>query len=153
MRFALRFATLVAVSVVALGAMTFGQQTPAPQPRADQLPPVGPPRTNRGGNVPRPAAVLPTAAAGFTVSEYAELQGARMMVYAPNGDLFVSSPTTNSITVLRDTNHDGTFEARGVFAQAEMAARRGGGGGAGGGGRGGPRAGGPPTIAPADAPV
>jgi glucose/arabinose dehydrogenase len=149
MRFAVRFATLVAGSVVALGTMTVGQQTPSPQPRADQLPAVGPPRTNRGSNVPRPAAALPTAPAGFTVSEYAELQGARMMVYAPNGDLFVSSPTTNSITVLRDTNNDGTFEARGVFAQAEMAAPRGGGGG----GRGGPRAGGPPTIAPADAPI
>jgi len=39
-----------------------------------------------------------------------------MMVYAPNGDLFVSSPATNSITVLRDANQDGVFEARSVFA-------------------------------------
>ena len=39
-----------------------------------------------------------------------------MMVYAPNGDLFVSSPSTNSIIVLRDANNDGVFEARGVFA-------------------------------------
>ena len=44
-----------------------------------------------------------------------------MMVYAPNGDLFVSSPTTNSISVLRDTNNDGVFEARGVFADGETA--------------------------------
>ena len=44
-----------------------------------------------------------------------------MMVYAPNGDLFVSSPTTNSISVLRDTDHDGVFEARSVFADGETA--------------------------------
>jgi glucose/arabinose dehydrogenase len=44
-----------------------------------------------------------------------------MMVYAPNGDLFVSSPTTNSISVLRDTNNDGVFEARSVFADGETA--------------------------------
>ena len=76
--------------------------------------------------MPLPASAMPTAPAGFSVSLYAELQGPRMMVYAPNGDLFVSSPTTNSITVLRDTNGDGTFEERGVFAQGEVpaAARR-----------------------------
>jgi glucose/arabinose dehydrogenase len=149
MNHAFRTGSLIALGVVVLGALTVGQQPSPAQPRADQLPPVGPPRTNRGATVPRPAGVMPTAPPGFTVSEYAELQGARMMVYAANGDLFVSSPTTNSITVLRDANQDGTFEARSVFAQGEMAAPRGGGGA----GRGGPRAGGPPTIAPATAPV
>jgi hypothetical protein len=145
-----RTASLVAMCLVALGAMTFGEQTSVPQPRADQLPAVGPARANRGGNVPIPAGALPTAPAGFTVSPYAELQGPRMMVYAPNGDLFVSSPTTNAISVLRDTNGDGTFEARGVFAQGEVPAAR---GGAGGARAGGARPGGPPAIAPASAPV
>ena len=46
-----------------------------------------------------------------------------MMVYAPNGDLFVSSPSTNSIFVLRDANNDGVFEARGVFADGTTAPR------------------------------
>ena len=142
--------SLVAIGLVVLGTMTFGQQTGVPQPRADQLPPVGPARTNRGGNVPLPATALPTAPAGFTVSLYAEVQGPRMMVYAPNGDLFVSSPTTNTITVLRDTNLDGTFESRGVFAQGTVPPARGGGGGARVGGA---RPGGPPAIAPATAPV
>ena len=77
--------------------------------------------------MPAPPGAVPTAPAGFTVSMYAELQGPRMMVYAPNGDLFVSSPTTNSITVLRDTNNDGTFEERSVFAQGAAPAPRGGG--------------------------
>jgi glucose/arabinose dehydrogenase len=50
-----------------------------------------------------------------------------MMVYAPNGDLFVSSPASNTITVLRDTNNDGTFEARSVYAQGTPPAARAGG--------------------------
>src|SRR4030095_12939079 len=66
--------------------------------------------------VDKPATAMPTVPAGFTVSVYAEMRAPRMMVYAPNGDLFVSSPATNSITVLRDANNDGVFEARGVYA-------------------------------------
>ena len=149
----LRTGISVGVSLIALGAMTIAEQASAPQPRADQLPAVGPPRTNRGVNVPPPANALPTAPAGFIVSAYAEVQGPRMMVFAPNGDLFVSSPTTHSITVLRDRNGDGTFEERGVFAQAEAPAARGAGGGARAGGArpGGPPP--PPVIAPATAPV
>jgi glucose/arabinose dehydrogenase len=69
---------------------------------------------------------MPTVPAGFTVSVYAELQAPRMMVYAPNGDLFVSSPGAHTITVLRDANNDGVFESRGVYAQGEPPARRGG---------------------------
>jgi len=68
-------------------------------------------------------AVMPIAEgelSGRTAS-YAELRGPRMMVYAPNGDLFVSSPSTNSIFVLRDANNDGVFEARGVFADGKTA--------------------------------
>jgi glucose/arabinose dehydrogenase len=140
-----RTASLVAFGLVAFGAVTFGQQG-SPQPRADQLPSVGPARPNRGGNVAAPAGAMPTVPAGFTVSVYAELQAPRMMVYAPNGDLFVSSPTTNAIHVLRDTNNDGTFEERGVWAQGAVPAARVGGGGR----QGGARPGGPaPTPAPA----
>ncbi len=61
------------------------------------------------------------------MSVYAELQAPRMMVYAPNGDLFVSSPAANNITVFRDANNDGVFEARSVFAQGEVPAGRSGG--------------------------
>ncbi|MBI4265278.1 MAG: PQQ-dependent sugar dehydrogenase, partial [Acidobacteria bacterium] len=102
---------------------------------------------------------MPTVPAGFTVSVYAELQAPRLMVYAPNGDLFVSSPATNSITVFRDADNDGVFEARSVYAEGEVPARRGGGGGgqarAGGprrgGGGGQPAAGGPGRAAGAAA--
>lgn len=76
---------------------------------------------NANRRVSQPAGTLPTVPAGLSVSSYAELRGPRMMVYAPNGDLFVSSPTTNAIHVLRDANHDGVFEARGVFADGTTA--------------------------------
>ena len=52
------------------------------------------------------------------------MRAPRMMVYAPNGDLFVSSPATNSITVLRDANNDGMFEARSVYAAHPPRIRR-----------------------------
>src|SRR3954451_14439911 len=64
---------------------------------------------------------LPKVPTGFSVASSAELRGPRMMVFAPNGDLFVSSPSTNSIFVLRDANNDGVFEARGVFADGTTA--------------------------------
>ena len=67
---------------------------------------------------------MPTVPAGFTVTTYAELQAPRMMVYAPNGDLFVSSPGANTIVVLRDANNDGTFEACSVFAAGDRSGCR-----------------------------
>src|SRR4051794_30817235 len=92
-----------------------------PQPRAEALPRPAMATANQGRRVPQPEGVSPTVPAGFSVASYAELRGPRMMVYAPNGDLFVSSPSTNSIFVLRDANNDGLFESRGVFADGQTA--------------------------------
>ena len=80
-------------------------------------------------NVPKPEGAMPAVPAASRSTTYAELQAPRMMVYAPNGDLFVSSPAANTIVVLRDANNDGVFEACSVFAAGEPP-------GAGGGGRG-----------------
>ena len=123
-----RISATLAVGVLALCTVLVAQRpAPPPQPQAQRLPPIGPARPNRGALVDKPAAVTPSVPAGFTVSVYAELQAPRMMVYAPNGDLFVSSPAANNITVFRDANNDGVFEARSVFAQGEVPAGRGGG--------------------------
>src|SRR5687768_10286137 len=143
-----RIAAVVLVGVAFCCSIVFAQRnTSQPQPQAGRLAPVAVPGVNRGALVEKPAGVMPTVPAGFTVSVYAEVPAPRMMVYAPNGDLFVSSPASNNITVLRDANNDGVFESRSVFAQGEVAARRGGGGGAAGG----QRQGGPPPAAPAPA--
>jgi glucose/arabinose dehydrogenase len=114
---------VVGASIVSVLA---AQQSPVlPQPRAEALPDPGPARPNRSQRVPKPEGMTPIVPAGFSVTSVAELQAPRMMVYAPNGDLFVSSPTANTITVLRDANNDGVFESRSVFADGESAPARG----------------------------
>jgi glucose/arabinose dehydrogenase len=103
-------------------AVVIAQQNAVhPQPRAEALPSPAKATSNPSRQVPQPEGTLPKVPAGFSVASYAELRGPRMMVYAPNGDLFVSSPAANSIFVLRDANHDGVFEARGVFADNKTA--------------------------------
>src|SRR5918993_1228813 len=135
-------------SLTLAGALLIAQQNAAvPQPRADALPPPGPGSPKVSRIVPKPEGILPTVPAGFTVSVYAELQAPRMMAYAPNGDLFVSSPTANNITVLRDANNDGVFEAREVYAAGPPPPARGGGRGAGAPAGPPPGAGAPPAGA------
>ena len=88
-----RISATVAVGAAGLcTALAAQRNSTVPQPMADSLRPVAVPTPSRGALVDKPAAVMPTVPAGFTVSVYAELQAPRMMVYAPNGDLFVSSP-------------------------------------------------------------
>jgi glucose/arabinose dehydrogenase len=140
-------ALLVAAACVIPSAALLSQQnSTAPQPRANALPAVGPAQPKFGRPVPRPDGTLPKVPDGFSVSVYAELQAPRMMVHAPNGDLFVSSPTANSITVLRDANNDGRIEEseKSVFVQGAPPPAR-----AGVGGR---RGGGPPAPPPVAAP-
>jgi glucose/arabinose dehydrogenase len=104
-------------ALAAAGVLIAQQNSIARQPQAAALPSPGTASPNRSRPVPRPEGVMPMVPVGFTVTSYAEIQAPRMMVYAPNGDLFVSSPAARNITVLRDANSDGVFEARGVFAQ------------------------------------
>ncbi len=145
-----------AVAAITGGVVLAQQNSTAPQPRPTTLPAVAPAQPKFGRTVPRPEGALPKVPDGFTVSVYAELQAPRLMVYAPNGDLFVSSPAANSITVLRDTNNDGKIEEneKTVYAQgAPPPGRAGGGGGGGQGGGGGRRGGGPPPAPVAAAPA
>src|SRR6188768_163988 len=147
----MRSAVLVAAAAAAItgGVLLAQQNSTAPQPRANALPAVGPAQPKFGRTVPRPDGMLPKVPEGFTISVYAELQAPRMMVYAPNGDLFVSSPNANSITVLRDANNDGRIaeSEKSVFAQGAPPPGRAGGGG------GGRRGGGAPAPPVAAAPV
>jgi len=147
-----RIFALLGVGILLGGVVAAQRNSTVPQPQAGRLPAIAPATPNRGAIVDKPASLMPSVPAGFTVSVYAELQAPRMMVSAPNGDLFVSSPATNSITVLRDANNDGVFEARSVYAQGDPPANRG--GGAAPAPAGGPRGGGaapapPPPVNPA----
>src|SRR5262245_59367341 len=114
----LSFAAVVMCSFPLVVGQYSGSQ---PQPRPENLPAPGTGTRGISSRTPKPDNVMPKVPAGFSISIYAELQAARMMVYAPNGDLFVSSPAANNITVLRDTNNDGVFEERRVFAQGVSA--------------------------------
>lgn len=122
-----RILSVLGIGILSFYSVVIAQRgTTPPQPQAGKLAAIGPATPNRGALVERPSSAMPVVPEGFTVSVYAELPAPRMMVYAPNGDLFVSSPASNSITVLRDTSNDGVFEARGVYAQGEPPAGRGG---------------------------
>lgn len=66
--------------------------------------------------VPRPADVWPQAPKGFKVQLYStDLRGPRIIVTAPNGDLFVSETNTGKIMVLRGMTADGKAEQTSEF--------------------------------------
>src|SRR5215470_17944835 len=103
---------------------------------------------NFGSVVGRPEGALPKVPAGFSVELYADnVPGARIMEFAPNGDLFVAQSAQNAVMVLRDTNKDGKPDERFTYAQGPAPVQRGaapgGGGGAPGPGRGAGGPGGP----------
>src|SRR4030095_15920955 len=103
--------------IIATGVLAAQQNTEVPQPRANALPAPATASPKPSRSVTRPEGASPKAPSGFTVTSYADLRAPRMMVYAPNGDLFVSSPGANNITVLRDTNNDGVVDSQSVYAQ------------------------------------
>src|SRR5207244_520142 len=79
-----RISAIVALGLAGFCAVLLGQnRTVPPQPVADRLPAVAVPKPNFGTLVDKPATVMPTVPAGFTVSVYAELKAPRLMVYAP----------------------------------------------------------------------
>jgi glucose/arabinose dehydrogenase len=66
---------------------------------------------------PRPEGAWPKAPEGFDVTEFAKgLQEPRVILRAPNGDLFLSESRANRVRVLRDADGDGKPEVNEVFA-------------------------------------
>jgi glucose/arabinose dehydrogenase len=108
----LTFISIAAASAVAMLA--------AQLPQADKLPPpyATPSVSNNSRGVARPNGAMPKVPAGFTVRVFADnVAGARTMIWAPNGDLFVAQMSQGTILVLRDTNNDGLPDQRFVYAQ------------------------------------
>jgi glucose/arabinose dehydrogenase len=67
--------------------------------------------------VPRPGGASPRVPEGFAVKEFArDLGGPRVIVTAPNGDLFVAESRAGQVRVMRDADNDGTPESSTVFA-------------------------------------
>jgi glucose/arabinose dehydrogenase len=96
------------------------------QQNLPQIPAPSEAKPNFGRVVDKPEGALPKVPAGFTVELWADnIPGARLMEFAPNGDLFVSQPAQNAVMVLRDTNKDGKPDARFTYAQGAPPAARG----------------------------
>ena len=77
--------------------------------------------TDSTRNMPRPVKrrdnALPKAPAGFVVSEFATgLKAPRVIVTAPNGDVFVSESESHRVRVLRDSDGDGRADVKEVFS-------------------------------------
>jgi glucose/arabinose dehydrogenase len=67
--------------------------------------------------VSRPEGAWPKAPEGFVVTEFAtQLEEPRVIVRAPNGDLFLAESRANRIRLLRDADGDGRPEVNQVFA-------------------------------------
>ena len=77
---------------------------------------IGP--RNQSKVIPRPEGAELTLPPGFQISVYAEgdLQQPRGFALAPNGDVFVTEPRANRVSILRDSNNDGRADERFVFA-------------------------------------
>ena len=108
-----RIFVLVISGALALSAVLIAQQRQAPQ-----LPAPSQARPNPGNNVARPERSLPKVPPGFTVDVFFDnIQGPRMMEWAPNGDLFVTQTGQNVVALLQDTNNDGLPDTRSVYIQ------------------------------------
>jgi glucose/arabinose dehydrogenase len=68
--------------------------------------------------VKRPEGAWPKAPEGFKVTEFAtKLTNPRVIMTAPNGDLFVAESQAGRVKVFRDDNSDGKPELTEVFAE------------------------------------
>ena len=75
--------------------------------------------------VKRPDGAWPKAPEGFAVTEFATgLNVPRVIVRAPNGDLFLAESRANRVRVFRDADGDGKPEVNEVFASWAAAAVR-----------------------------
>ncbi|BCM88550.1 hypothetical protein IAD21_00383 [Abditibacteriota bacterium] len=59
---------------------------------------------------------------GFTITKFAELQNPRMIAINPkNGDIYISQREPGTVTLLKDTNHDGRADVQKVVFTRKVA--------------------------------
>ena len=112
------------ISAVSAALLGSGAALGADQPgQKFQVSPAGlarPYATPGAGNSPdeisRPAASQPQVPKGFAVSIFADrLNNARELAVAPNGDVFLSEPSSSKVTLLRDSKNAGRADQRFTF--------------------------------------
>ena len=107
----------ISLSLVCIGGLSVCAAMAAQLPKLAE-PFATPSVRNAAGVIPKPDRAQLQAPSGFSISVYAEdLQQPRMMLLAPNGDLFVAQSRPGSVVVLRDTNNDGKPDTRSIYAQ------------------------------------
>jgi glucose/arabinose dehydrogenase len=119
----LTFTSVAARAATLEGAAAFGDwRTDAPGVARhigpDAIPPLknGPSASATARVVPAPANAQLTVPKGFSISRYAsDLEGARTLRFAPNGDLFIAQASVGVISVIRPLP-DGKPGAPQVFA-------------------------------------
>jgi glucose/arabinose dehydrogenase len=68
--------------------------------------------------VKRPEGAMPKVPEGFAVTEFASgFQQPRVIVTAPNGDIFLTESKANRVRLLRDADNDGKPEVSEIFAE------------------------------------
>jgi glucose/arabinose dehydrogenase len=84
---------------------------------ADLPPPYSTSSVDNGPKmVGQPEGVMPKVPAGFTIQRWAgDLNNPRVVVTAPNGDIFVAESRANRISILRDADGDGKPETKQAF--------------------------------------
>jgi glucose/arabinose dehydrogenase len=126
-----RILILLCFGVASVTAAILAQQNVPPLPAPTEAKP------NFGSVVARPDNALPKVPTGFSVELYADdVPNARIMEFAPNGDLFVSEPSQNAVVILRAATKNGLPDQRFTFDHGAAPAR----------GRGGPGRGAPPAT-------
>ena len=91
--------------------ITYGKKPQLPAPFATKSAGNGP------SGVKPPAGFLPTVPPGFHVNVFAqEFKYVRLLIAAPNGDIFVADTGAGEVIVLRDPQHTGGASQREVFA-------------------------------------
>src|SRR6266851_6579785 len=109
-------------NILALACTIFLPSQISAQVTHGQKPKLPPPfATNSAGNGPDrakpPAGFLPTVPAGFRLNVFAaDFKQPRWLTVAPNGDVFLAETGAGQIIVLRDPQHTGGAQERGVFA-------------------------------------
>lgn len=118
------FVSSGAAAELRTGKQAFGDwSTDAPGVRrkitVDDLPPpyATPSAREQARVVRRPENAWPKAPEGFKVEQFAtDLREPRVIVTAPNGDIFVMESRANRVRVLRDADGDGKPEVSEIFA-------------------------------------
>jgi glucose/arabinose dehydrogenase len=112
------------LALVCAGMALAGQNNSYPDPNNLPAPGSPSPPPKKTNFVQKPANATLRVPQGFSVTLLQEglPNGARSIVTAPNGDLFIGGYTSNTVMVLRDGSKDGRYNTKFVYLPTGRAA-------------------------------